>query len=47
MQVGHGTIWANDGTQSMLGQNTRSHTRRVLDDFEPCDPEDLDLALYI
>ena len=47
MQVGHGTIWAKDGTQSMLGQNTRSHTRRVLDDFEPCDSEDLDLALYI
>ena len=46
MQVGHGTIWAKDGTQSMLGQNTRSHTRRVLDDFEPLDPEELDLALY-
>ena len=46
MQVGHGTIWAKDGTQSMLGQNTRSHTRRVLDHFEPFDPEELDLALY-
>ena len=37
MQVGHGTIWAKNGTRSMLGQNTRSHTRRVLED----------LALYI
>ena len=47
MQVGHGTIWAKDGTQSMLGQNTRSYTRRVLDGFEATDLEDLDRTLYI
>ena len=47
MQVGHGTIWAKDGTQSMLGQNTRSYTRRVLDGFEATDLEALDRTLYI
>ena len=47
MQVGHGTLWADNGTQSMLGQNTRSYTRRVLDAFEATDLEDLDLTLYI
>ena len=31
----------------MLGQNTRSYTRRVLDGFEATDLEDLDRTLSI
>ena len=44
---GHGTIRDRDGMQAMLGQNTHSITRRVLDSFQPLRMEELDLAQYV
>ena len=46
LQSGNGTIYNSDGTTVMLGANTRSITRRVLDGFEPMRPEQLDLTQY-
>ena len=47
LQSGHGTIRNRDGTPAMLGQNTLSNTRRVLDNFEPLRLDQLDLTKYI
>ena len=44
---GHGTIRDRDGMRAMLGQNTHSNTRRVLDSFQPLRMEELDLAQYV
>ena len=46
-QSGHGTIRDRDGMRAMLGQNTYSNTRRVLDSFQPLRMEQLDLTQYI
>ena len=46
LQSGNGTIYNSDGTTVMLGANTRSITRCVLDSFEPMRPEQLDLTQY-
>ena len=47
IQAGNGTIRRSDGTPAMLGSNTHSNTRRVLDSFEPLRAEQLDLTQYI
>ena len=47
IQAGNGTIRRIDGTPTMLGSNTHSNTRRVLDRFEPLRAEQLDLTQYI
>ena len=47
IRAGHGTIRRKDGTLAMLGSNTHSHTRRVLDRFEPLLPEQVDLEQYM
>ena len=47
IRAGNGTIRRIDGTPAMLGSNTHSNTRRVLDRFEPLLPEEVDLAQYL
>ena len=47
IQAGNGTIRRIDGTPAMLGSNTHSNTRRVLDRFEPLRAEQLDVTQYI
>ena len=47
IRAGNGTIRRKDGTPAMLGSNTHSHTRRVLDRFEPLLPEQVDLSQYM
>ena len=47
IQAGNGTIRRIDGTPAMLGSNTHSNPRRVLDRFEPLRAEQLDLTQYI
>ena len=47
IQAGNGTIRRIDGTPAMLGSNTHSNTRRVLDRFEPLRAEQLDLSQYM
>ena len=47
IRAGNGTIRRIDGTPAMLGSNTHSNTRRVLDRFEPLRAEQLDLTQYI
>ena len=47
IRAGNGTIRRKDGTLAMLGSNTHSHTRRVLDRFEPLLPEQVDLSQYM
>ena len=43
IKSGHGSVRCRNGDVVMLGSNTLSHTRRVLDDFVPVRLENLDL----
>ena len=40
---GHGTVHYQSGDTVLLGSNTYSNTRRVLDDFVPVSINDLDM----